>query len=567
MFVRVASFAIAALVIVSSSAVAFRVQSSRLAVAAEAEQTAAPAPHITNTEERALADMHNGTEAFVLSTTRTRTEIRFELPPHTVVSEASLRLAARPQSDATGGLIHVSMNGGEAITIRPQAREMEARFALFSADVRPGENVLEIRYTNEYAAPGWIVDAQRSRLRLTLENQQAIATLDQLERALGADFAAPRRIALSTENTSDRAMLESLVAQGVALRAGRVPLFTSDTERADLVIRIASNHALSGEDRAALRNPDRSQGPEIALLPANPPRLVVTGRNGEEAAAAARLMAARSFNGHGATFQAADAITAARLGRRAVRDAGDVSANANLRTFATSGLPFSADQGARTAVQFSTAGDADRHGALSVLARAALISGEAWLYAWYGDSSAPAPRNHHLLIVGAGSIAIADVERNAPAELRAALRAAERSRGQRGLMRLAAAAYADETVSGDDASTDFTGVGVASVFRDRSQPGRWIGTLTAPDMASFETAGRSLARSNLWTALDGRAAVWSARGVTALDYAVVAPGLFDRAREFAVDHTRDAAFVLFGAALLMLVRGFSRRRRRVRAEA
>jgi hypothetical protein len=127
-------------------------------------------------------------------------------------------------------------------------------------------------------------------------------------------------------------------------------------------------------------------------------------------------------------------------------------------------------------------------------------------------------------------------------------------------MRLAAAAYADAGTAATGEGAEL-GVGVASLFRDRRNAERWIGTLTAPDIASFENAGRQLARSDLWSALEGRAAVWSARGVTPLDFSVAPPTFAERAQEFALDHTRDAAFLLFGAALLMLLRGLLRRRR------
>ena len=554
MFVRVVSFVMAILsggMVLGSSAVA---------------QTATPdnVPQIeTNTEERALADLNGAGDAFVLSASQPNARIHFTLPPNVQTSEAWLRLAARPASDSTAGVIQVSVNGGEAIVIRPQPRAMEARFALFSGDVRPGANTLEIAYSTQSAAPGWIVDARRSQLRLTLEPVRPLDTLGELEHALGSDFAAPRRIALLTDAGRERITLEALTAQGLALRAGEVPLFSGDAEQADLIVRIAEFSRLDEADRAALRRGE-SQGPEVAFRHDGIPHLIVTGRNLDEATAAARLMGARSFEGYGRSFLAADAISAQRLGREQVRDARAFSSNADLRTFAASGLPFSADQGARTAVQFSTRYDADRYGALSVLARAALIGDQAWLYAWYGDISETAPADHNLLIIGPNSTQVAEVDRSAPEELRAALRAAERSRGQRGLMRLAAAAYAD---AGDHAAAApgstprETGVGVASLFRDRQNNQRWIGTLTTPDVASFADAGRSLARSDLWQALEGRAAVWSSRGVTPLDFSVEAPTLTDRAREFAIDHTRDAAFLLFGAALLMLLRGFARRRR------
>jgi hypothetical protein len=573
MFVRVLSSAVVGLAVMAAGSFSAWGQDMSPTGQPDASQTAAmdatsiATPVTTeavNTEERSLSDLDGQADAFILSTSRERVDIRFFLPPHVDTTEAWLRLAARPASDSTGGLIHVSVNGGEAITIRPQARAMEARFALFSDDFRPGENTLELAYSTDMPAPGWIVDARRSQIRLTLEPTGVIDTLESLEAALAADFAAPRRIALITDESRDRVTLESLVAQGLALRAGQVPLFTSDSDEADLVVRIADNDRLAADDRAALRSGDRSNGPEIGFRNDGIPHLVITGRNLDEAVAAARLMAARSFVGYRQTFIAADAMTAARLGVRQIRDARTMHTDADLRTFADSGLPFSADQGSRTAVQFSTRFDADRHGALSVLARAALISGEAWLYAWYGDADDVAPANHNLLVIGPGSTEIAAVDRNAPPELRAALRAAERSRGQRGLMRLAAAAYADAADA--EVGTE-VGIGVASLFRDQANDGRWIATLTAPDMASFEAAGRSLARSDLWTALEGRAAVWSARGVTALDYAIVAPTMTDRIQEFAVDHTRDAAFLLMGAAFLLLMRAFFGRRKRVRVQS
>jgi len=557
MIVRVVSAAILAWSVCAASALASSIQD---AGPSQQAATASVDGEAVNTEERALADLEGSGDAFVLSTSQPAARIRFSLPPETVSSEAWLRLAARPASDGTDGRIRVTVNGGEPIIIRPQPRAMEARFALFSADFRPGNNVLEIAYSTESASTGWIVDARRSRLRLTLEPVAPLETLDALERALGADFAAPRRIALMTDSGRERITLESLLAQALALRAGAVPIFTGDAENADLVVRVAELARLDEADRAALRSQD-SQGPEIAFRRDNgQPRLIVTGRNIDEATAAARLMGARSFAGYGATFLAADAISADRLGRRSVDLDRTAMDRADLRTFASSGLPFSADQGARTAVQFSTRFDSDRHGALSVLARAALIGGEAWLYAWYGDAGETAPANHNLLVIGPNSTEFDAVDRNAPEELRAALRAAERSRGQRGLMRLAAAAYADDgtTSTGEGAEL---GVGVASLFRDRRNAERWIGTLTAPDIASFENAGRQLARSDLWSALEGRAAVWSARGVTPLDFSVAPPTLADRAQEFALDHTRDAAFLLFGAALLMLLRGLLRRRR------
>ena len=115
----------------------------------------------THIEARTLADLADGMSAFVLSPSQTRQDIEFALPPNSDTHEAWLRLAARPASETTTGRIHVTVNGGEAITIRPQARAMEARFALFSADFRPGLNTLTISYSTDTASAGWIVDTSR----------------------------------------------------------------------------------------------------------------------------------------------------------------------------------------------------------------------------------------------------------------------------------------------------------------------------------------------------------------------------------------------------------------------
>lgn len=559
MSVRVACAAIALVAVMAGGS---------LTVEAEAETdvsaTELAVQESVYTEERSLADLRAGMDAFVLSPSQNRQSIAFELPPNAQATEAWLRLAARPASETTTGLIHVSVNGGDAITIRPQARAMEARFALYSDDVRPGENTLEIEFSTETATAGWIVDASRSQLRLSLERDQRIATLHELEETLASDFAALRRVALISENNSERATAESLVAQGIALRAGTVPIFTNDIENADLIVHIAEAGVLPEQSLAVLRDPQGVSGPEIAFRNDGTPELIVTGRNAEETTAAARLLAARSFDGYQSHFLAANAISARHLGMRQARGASNSARVTDLRTFATSGLPFSADQGSRTAVQIVGNGAEDRFGALSVLARAALTTGEAWLYAWYGDGQQIVPADHNLLVIGPNSTDFAAVEQNAPAELRAALRAAARSQGDRGMMRLAAAAYADDTAS-DESNENAPNIGVASLFEDRTQAGRWIGTLTAPSEASFQAAGRSLARSTLWASLEGRAAVWSTRGVTPLDYSVSAPTLQERVQEFAVDHTRDAAFILFGLAFFMLMRGMWHRRSRVNA--
>ena len=270
--------------------------------ASEAEVLGTTAEQAIYTEERSLSDLQSGMTAFVLSPSQNQQTISFTLPPNADATEAWLNLAARPASESTTGRIHVSLNGGDSIVIRPQARAMEARFALYSDDVRPGENTLEIAFTSDSATAGWIVDASRSQLRLSMQRLEQLGSLGQLEETLGADFATLRRVALVTEDNAERPTVEGLAAQAMALRAGRVPLFGGDADNADLVVRIAEYEALSQDDRALLRHDGVAIGPEIAFAGGTTPRIVVTGRNVEEATAAARLLAARSFADQAATL-------------------------------------------------------------------------------------------------------------------------------------------------------------------------------------------------------------------------------------------------------------------------
>ena len=292
MSVRVACAAIALVAVMAGGSQAVETEAETAVLATELA-----VQESVYTEERSLADLRSGMDAFVLSPSQNRQRIAFELPPNAQATEAWLRLAARPASETTTGLIHVSVNGGDPITIRPQARAMEARFALYSGDVRPGENTLEIAFSTETATAGWIVDASRSQLRLSLEREERIGSLHELEETLASDFAALRRVALISEDNSERATSESLIAQGIALRAGTVPIFTNDIENADLIVHIAESAELPEEDLAVLRDPQGAAGPEIAFRNDGTPELIITGRNAEETTAAARLLAARSFDG------------------------------------------------------------------------------------------------------------------------------------------------------------------------------------------------------------------------------------------------------------------------------
>jgi hypothetical protein len=66
------------------------------------------------------------------------------------------------------------------------------------------------------------------------------ATLDAMEKALRADFAAPRRVHIDASAAGDDALaVAALVAQGLALRMDEAPILVHDPAVAELVVRAA----------------------------------------------------------------------------------------------------------------------------------------------------------------------------------------------------------------------------------------------------------------------------------------------------------------------------------------
>jgi hypothetical protein len=153
------------------------------------------------------------------------------------------------------------------------------------------------------------------------------------------------------------------------------------------------------------------------------------------------------------------------------------------------------------------AGDEDaRAASLAVVARAALASGSAWLYAWYGDDMADAPLNHDLLVLGPQSGLDPRLMAAAPPEVRAAANAAA-NRAPRQRRFYGSTAYAADA---NERTAQITGVAALFDYGD----GRRVALITAPDGADYARAAKRLARSDLWSSLQGRASLWDSAAVT-----------------------------------------------------
>ncbi|HCR67090.1 MAG TPA: hypothetical protein DIW38_11330, partial [Oceanicaulis sp.] len=209
---------------------------------------------------------------------------------------------------------------------------------LYSDDLRAGDNTLVLRIV-EPGEDGWTISAQASRLRISAAPPLGYSALSEVEAALRADFAAPRRVHVDAQAAGDDELaVAALIAQGLALRMGEAPILVSDAEVAELVVTAFVRG--SGAPAIDLTGPS-----EVRLSAASPAALI----------ASARLFAARSMQAHTVRFDMAAALNAPRL---EVTPA-PVSANRDaLAGLANLGAPFGLDQGGRAAVVIAASDEA-----------------------------------------------------------------------------------------------------------------------------------------------------------------------------------------------------------------
>ncbi|PWE17013.1 hypothetical protein DDZ18_09925 [Marinicauda salina] len=476
-------------------------------------------------EEHVLSRFVDVGNEFPLDAARDDARITFSLAPGAEAEAIELVLAARPRSDRSGGRIAVTVNRSQPVILSPRPEAFEARFSLYSDALQAGDNTLTLRFEGE-GVDGWTIDAEASRLRVAAAPADGYESLDAAERALGADFAAPRRIHLATDAAGpEQPTVAALAAQALALRMGEAPILVSEPEIAELVV-----------------------SAEIAPVPASvtladPTHIRLAAGDRTALVAAARLFAARSFIGQDQAFNASHALNAPRLTREGAGASGD----SGLSALAAGGAPFGADQGGRAAVVFATETPEERAAALTVVARAALASGSAWIYGWFGDDARAAPDGHDIMVLGPEEHMDSRLFSRAPAELRAAADAAA-SRAPRERRFRGSTAFAAEETNGLAPVT-----GVAGMYEDGS--GRTIVLITSPRGADFARAARRLARSALWSDLRGSAALWDTAMVT--PFGPGAQPMFSRERvvEFMRAHDRWLALGAFSLSVLLLLTG------------
>jgi hypothetical protein len=484
----------------------------------------------TSTIETPLANLSRPVSDLVIDPDADDGVIQFVISPQTSPVEGRIFLGLEPLGANAPGLI-VVVNDSRAVRIAPSAEAMTAEIELPPHVLSTGTNIITLALEDDETT-GWRLDAAHSRLRMSYRIDRSLDSLSDVEAAMAADIPPLGNIYI--EDRTRDVMVEAVVAQGAAIRMGRVPGFVTEAETAELRIR----YDVSTDNT----------GPEIRFADTGIPEIVLAGRQDQDLETAARLFASRSLRQADTRFTVADALSAAAIGRETTRLQ---PRGTTLREFAEARAPFGDGRGAQTAVVI-TESDGDRRlGALAIMARTAIAHETAWIYAWYGDDSNLAPENRHVVFIGSGALSDRNLLASAPVEFRTALREAATQAGHRSGLRLSSAAYAH----GDGHPS-----GVATVFTDPDNPTRWLAGFTAPEASNFNRASEILSRSAHWGALTGRAALWDEDGVTGYDYSLEGTPTIAQRLGLPDFSMREIAFFLFLLTGMFLIRGIWRRR-------
>ncbi|WP_421792282.1 hypothetical protein [Hyphobacterium sp.] len=492
----------------------------------------AETPDDVSVQETPLANLNQPIGNLSIDADAPESTIQFALGPTIEPSGGRLVLNLRPAPRNRSALL-VMVNNSRAVRIEPADQPILAEIDLPSSTLQSGTNLVTIVLEDQDQGY-WSLDGSESRLRVEYQNAAGLASLGSAEAAMMADF--PRLDRIHIEDQPDEIMLESILAQGVALRMNRTPEFVANAADADISIGFELDADLTG--------------PEIRFDSQGPHQILIAGRQRRDLETVARVFASRSIRSGSQVFRVADALNAGVIGRESTQSIPYSSA---LGSFANAQLPFGEGRGAQASVIVTEPDGEARLAALSIMSRTALAHQTAWIYAWYGTNSFDAPADRHTVFIGTGALTDRAFVRGAPAEFRTALRAAAAQTGQRNSLRLSSAAYADDLLPAAS--------GVATAFTDPENPTRWIAGFTSPRPSGFLRASQMLSRSDHWSALNGRAAFWDEGGVTAYDYSV--DDDISLAQRYGLPELtpREIAFVLFMLAGLFLLRAIWRRRR------
>lgn len=225
-------------------------------------------------------------------------KLKFDLTESDWIDDIDLILSMTPQGDVSKrGPVLVSLNNSAPLKMHPYGQSFDARLRFDESFIRAKGNVITIRVPAPDGAPcltskhgHWDVNTKKSSIVVRTRAKSRNYYLREVSERLKNPATAPKTVSLLASG-GDKARLQMLAAQGLALQTADIPNFKTTAGRADMEIIIARR------DQLAPRVTDRSilseTGPKISVHKGRPMRLVITGDTDAEV-----LKSAKAFASH-----------------------------------------------------------------------------------------------------------------------------------------------------------------------------------------------------------------------------------------------------------------------------
>lgn len=223
-------------------------------------------------------------------------KLKFDLAESDWTDGIDLILSMNPQGNiAKRGPVLVSLNNSAPLKLNPYGKGFDARLRFDENFARAKGNVITIRapapdgkrcLTPEHGK--WDVDTKKSSIVVRSRAKSRSLYLREVTERLSNPATAPKTVSILASGT-EKAKLQMLAAQGIALQTQDIPNFKTTAGRSDLELIIGRR------DELAPRVSDRSilsdSGSKVTVHKGRPMRLVITGDTDFEVMEAAKAFA------------------------------------------------------------------------------------------------------------------------------------------------------------------------------------------------------------------------------------------------------------------------------------
>ncbi|MGB0907823.1 MAG: hypothetical protein ACPGVT_10045 [Maricaulaceae bacterium] len=252
----------------------------------------APANAATTQQQRqivtkiTLAGM-NGAQVSTLDWRQPKAQLRFDLMESEWTDGLELNLSMDPEGNVQRNTpIHVQFNNEEPIVLRGQKSAFDARIRLSESYVRNSGNIITISIFNDenetcktFHDGSWNINYAKSYVTIKSRSKNRSFHIGEIETRLSSPTTAPKTVAIHAVGP-EKARLEMLAAQSIALRMETIPNFRTTQGKADMQLILAPRSKLGRFINDKKITSD--SGAKISIVKGRPLRLVITGDTDEQ---------------------------------------------------------------------------------------------------------------------------------------------------------------------------------------------------------------------------------------------------------------------------------------------